>query len=154
MAISPLSGLAARLPGLEGAVRLAQSAQGYGWEPAKVDLDKWQLFRLATPFAEELEHEADMFEPGHDYTAGDEELSISVEGAMNALGAVLPGLRERPEVLELLVRRVLVMVADGGNSPERKRVTLSCWLNTVFALRVSSRDSPARYSIWWRLCGT
>ena len=72
---------------------------------------------------------------------------------MNALGLVLPGLRERPEVLELFVRRVLVMVADGGNSPERKRVTLSCWLNTVFALQASASDSSARFSIWWRLCG-
>jgi hypothetical protein len=86
-----------RLPGLEKEVEQALLA-------VKIELDKWQVFRLATPFAEELEvEEAETreFSSGAEERIGSPvgiELSISIESAMNALGGVLPGLRARPNV--------------------------------------------------------
>ena len=67
-------------------------------------------------------------------------------GACEALGTLVPGLREQPVLLQRFVQRVLVTGTPG-------RVTLACWLNTVIALQPEAGDSPARRSLWWRFCG-
>ena len=163
MVVSPLDGLAARLPGFEEALQTAWLGPGYGWDaPARIELDRWQIFRLATPFAEELEHEAAAAEEAAS-SAEDEHgaLTISVDGAIEALGGLLPGLRQRPELLERFVRRVLVMPPNGphhhsaaaSTGAAEERVTLACWLNTLMALQPQASESLARWSVWWRFCG-
>jgi len=150
MVTSPLEDLAARLPGLDQAMQDAKTSSGYEWDKPEIELDRWQIFRLATPFAEQLDYEAQ--------SSGTN--GISVAGACDALGSLLPGLREHPELLNLFVQRVLVTNATlrddhvhGHEHDTANRVTLACWLNTLIALQPEANDSPARCSIWWRFCG-
>lgn len=148
MVISPLETLAARLPEFDQAVHAATTSSGYDWDKPEIELDRWQIFRLVTPFAEQLEHEAQC--SGND--------SISVVGACDALGSLLPGLRQHPELLKLFVQRVLVTdtrlpYQHGQDHAMPGRVTLACWLNTLIALQPQANESPARCSIWWRFCG-
>lgn len=156
--------LTARLPGFEQAMYAAQNSSGREWEKLEIKLDRWQVFRLAMPFAEQLEYEAQTSSDdcvgltGESDASSGQALSISVAGACDALGSLLPGLRQHSELLELFVQRVLVTGTrlpdeHGGKHELSGRVTLACWLNTVIALQPQANDSAARCSLWWRFCG-
>lgn len=159
MVVSPLENLTARLSGLDRALYVAQNCSGYEWDDPVIELDRWQVFRIATPFADRLEYEADGSSDTDFDSTSDQGPSISLAGAIDALRVLLPGLRYRPELVELFVQRVLVCgsaMPGAHGQCDRKtpsRVTLACWLNTMMALQPEANDSPARRNLWWRFCG-
>jgi hypothetical protein len=104
-------------------------------------LDRWQLYRVAKPWADEMEKE----NPQHGSAA-----SLSQRGVAAAIVTLLPGLARSGGCSIVRGRLVSAMTTTHGGVP------LDRWLGAIAALHPAcglGGHSRTRADLLWRMCG-